>query len=207
MLVGRNVTFYHPPSELNAYSGWITLFHTYKHRDIQTMDHEAEEMLAKARDGSSPSSCMLQEVTEKIQVLVANMQEVKQRQTQLEEMVAGMIDSNMFADAEIDVVHNQISLYTDAYTKMQGVIHAKSELYEQHACSLEKMIHGRRDYLSKYDTILVNEPDIAKILVTHQTDMEDKLTVMHESINETPVEFTVMQRRLHQSIERDTLEE
>lgn len=171
------------------------------------MDHETEGLLAEAYDNSSPSSCMLQQVTEKLQMLVTNMQEVKERQTDLEDMLAGMIESTIFAKAEIDVVQSQVSLYQDTYAKMQSAIQAKSELYEQHVRSLEKMIQGRRDYLAKYDNILVNEPNIAKILVTHQTDMEDKLTVMHASINETPAEFTTMQRRLHNPDSRDIIVE
>lgn len=153
---------------------------------------------ADAHDEMSSSNCVLKQVTEKIQTLVTNMQEVKQRKTQLEEMAVGMIDSGMFAEDEIEVVHKQIEFYANSYTKMKDAVLAKSELYEQHMRSLEKMIHNRRDYLSRYDAILVNEPDIASILVTHQTDMENSLTVMQESINETPAEFTAMQLYLNQ---------
>ena len=135
------------------------------------------------------------DVGQKIQDLVKGLRNVKNRKEQLDSMIKGMMDNKIFSAEEIDVVKHHIKMYADTYKKMVTVVKEKSNVYNTHIKSLEKTIKERSSYLSDFDHVLVEEPDIAQVIIQRQNNLEEKLQEMYSSIDDTPEEFTNMHKR------------
>lgn len=138
-------------------------------------------------DSPSPTAASSANVVlSKLQRLTEGMNRAGARRDVLQTMMQGMIESKFFVPAEIEAVRSQMESHAARHEELQRLIHAKSELYTNHIRNLEDIIAGRREYLAKYDEIIVEEKEIAAVLIDHQNGMEQTLKSMHASIGDLP---------------------
>ena len=114
---------------------------------------------------------------------------VQQRIDDLQVLLQQMRQDSIFCESEKGVVEKTIQRYEQLHTQMSMTLAAKRELYERHICGLQSTMRRRRQILEKYDTLLTSEREVAQTIVRHHSELEEKLQVGMNSIQQVPVQF------------------
>ena len=117
---------------------------------------------------------------------------IAEKRDRLQSMVEGMQQSQVFTAEEIEVVTKNIKRYNSWHSKLQASYDEKSTAFTIHVAKIKDLLLRRRDYLAGFDAVLVDEAEIASVLVKHQGELEHELTEHYKMISRVPKEETLM---------------
>ena len=122
-------------------------------------------------------------------MFVTKLEQLRQRRDALREMVRGM-SSELFTEEERGVVTSQLRACEEAYAALAEALSAKRALYTQHVRRLEEHLAARRDYLSRFDSVLECESAVACAVTEEQRRLQAQLSSLYEAVDRDPCPAT-----------------